>query len=188
MRTLMCLVFFLTSIFVKAQETPEPPQPPTHVHSNTEERSYSYNTSTNRGKRNSSSSISEKSTNTTYKFRASFDDELTIKVRSFLQKKLNELEITNSNKTSFWSNSKNNEEIFKCSLSEGYVRIYLDKEITPKGFQEKIQAIGNELTYIINGENMLESKKARKESAKRRLERAKREYERAKRDYEKGQL
>ncbi len=183
----MYLVFFLTTIFVKAQETPEPPQPPTEVHNTAEERSYSYNSSTNRSKRNSSSSISVKSTNTTYKFRASFNDEFTVDVRNFLQKKLSEMKFTNSNGTSFWSNLKNNEEVFKCRVSEGYVRIYVDKEMTSKDFQEKIQAIGNQLKYVINGENMRESKKARKESAKRRLDRAKREYERAQRNYDRTQ-
>ncbi|CAM1361110.1 hypothetical protein [Tenacibaculum xiamenense] len=187
MRTLMCLVFFLTSIFVKAQETPEPPQPPTHVHSNTEERSYSYNTSTNRGKRSSSSSISVKSTNTTYKFRASFNEELTMDVRNFLQKKFRDMKFTNTNGSSFWSILKNNEEVFKCKVSEGFVRIYADKEMTSKGFQEKVVRIGNELKYVINGESMLKSEQARKENAKRRLERAKREYERAKKNYERGQ-
>ncbi|SEC30404.1 hypothetical protein SAMN04489761_2626 [Tenacibaculum sp. MAR_2009_124] len=184
MKTLMCLVLFLTSIFMKAQETPEPPQPPTEVHSATEGRSYSYNTSTKRNKRNSSSSISVKSTNTIYKFRASFNNEVTADVRNFLQNKFKEMKFTNSNGTSFWSVLKNNEEAFKCRVSEGVVRIYVDKEMTSTGFQERIVAIGKELKYVINGESVRESEKARKESAKRRLERAKREYERAERNYE----
>ena len=185
MRNAMCLVFFLTIIMATAQKKKESAQSLTENYRSTDSMSYFSNSTSNKSKRNGSSSISVKNNKTMYKFRASFNDEITADVRGFLQKKFEDLKFSNTNQTTFWTIVKNKEEAFSCKLNEGYVRIYADKEMISKGFQEKLKAIGEELKYVINGEAMRGANDARKEVAKRRLAHAKREYERAKRYYEK---
>ncbi len=185
MRNAMCLVFFLAIIMATAQKKKESAQSLTENYGNTDSMSYFSNSTSNKSKCNGSSSILVKSNKTTYKFKASFNDEITADVRDFLQMKFKDLKFSNTNQTTFWTIVKNKEEAFSCKLSEGHVRIYADKEMISKGFQEKLKAIGEELKYVINGEAMKGANDARKEVAKRRLAHAKREYERAKRYYEK---
>lgn len=134
-----------------------------------------------------SSSISVKSTNSTYKFRASFDNDLTKRVRTFLQKELRNIKFTNTNNSSFWMQTKNNEKAFECKVREGLVRMYVDKELTSKKFQTEIKEIEEQLKHIINGTSIKITQKERKKEAKRKLEVAKRAYEKAKRDYERAQ-
>lgn len=185
MRNAMCLVFFLAIIMATAQKKKESAQSLTENYGNTDSMSYFSNSTSNKSKCSGSSSISVKSNKTTYKFKASFNDEITADVRDFLQMKFKDLKFSNINQTTFWTIVKNKEEAFSCKLSEGHVRIYADKEMISKGFQEKLKAIGEELKYVINGEAMKGANDARKEVAKRRLAHAKREYERAKHYYEK---
>lgn len=100
---------------------------------------------------NRSSSVSVKGTNSSYKFRAFFDEDLTKSVQKLLQKELKGKRFTDTNNSTFWSITKNNEKAFKCKVGKGYVRIFVDKEVMPKQFQNEVEKIGEDLRYIISG-------------------------------------
>ena len=174
--TFTITAIFLTAFTLSAQTTPTPPQTPT-THSVTNSTTYT-NSSNDYG--NSSSSISVKKTNSTYKFRASYSDDLTKNVSRYLQDNLKGMKFTSTNNTSFWGIVKNNEEAFKCKVSEGGIRISVDREITSEKFQNKIEKIVENLKYVVNNENPNEAKAKRVKEAEAALKMAKEAYERAK--------
>ena len=182
MKTLVALtitVIFLTAFTLNAQTIPTSPTPPatSTTHSVTNSTTYT-NSSGDYG--NSSSSISVKKTNLTYKFRASYNDDLTKNVSKYLQDNLEGMKFTSTNDATFWRIERNNEEAFKCKVSEGGIRISVDREITSEKFQNKIEKIVENLKYVVNNENPNEAKARRVKEAEAALKMAKEAYEKAK--------
>lgn len=185
MKTIVKLIsaaILLIAINVSSQTTPEPPTPPkTTSETKTSSSSHSY---TNGKKRRSrSSSFSVKSTNSTYKLRSTFHDDITTDVQHFLKGELENFEVTDTNNSTYWKIIKNDEEVFKCKVYEGGIRIFVDKTQTSKRFQKEIKEISKKLKYIINGDDVEVAVKREKEIAKREYEIAKRKYENAKKRY-----
>ncbi|WP_272151381.1 hypothetical protein [Tenacibaculum aiptasiae] len=173
--TLTITAIFLTAFTLSAQTPPTPPSPST-THSVTQSTTYT-NSSSNHS--SGSSSISVKKTNSTFKFRASYKDKLTNNVSRYLQDNLDGMKFTNTNNSTFWKIEKNDEEAFKCKVSEGGIRIFVDRELTSKKFQNKIEKIVENLKYIVNNEDPTKAKEKRVKEAEKALELAKEAYKRA---------
>lgn len=179
MKTLVAVTItaiFLTAFTLSAQTSPTPPTPPSTTHSVTQSTTY---TNSSNDYSSSSSSISVKKTNSTFKFRASYRDELTNNVSRYLQDNLKGMKCTNTNDSTFWMIEKNDDEAFKCKVSEGGIRIFVDRELTSKKFQNKIEKIVENLKYIVNNENPTKAKEKRVKEAEKALELAKEAYKRA---------
>ncbi|KAB1153945.1 hypothetical protein F7018_15785 [Tenacibaculum aiptasiae] len=176
--TVTITAIFLTAFTLSAQTPPTPPTPPSTstTYSVTQSTTYT-NSSSNHD--SGSSSISVKKTNSTFKFRASYRDKLTNNVSRYLQDNLDGMKFTNTNNLTFWKIEKNDEEAFKCKVSEGGVRIFVDRDLTSRKFQNKIEKIVENLKYIVNNEDPTKAKKKRVKEAEKALELAKEAYKRA---------
>lgn len=143
-----------------AQATPTPPSPPetpsptkitVNTNSKSETSSVTYSSDSGEA-HSSSSSISIKNNNSSYKFRASFDDALTDKVRNIIIDKLSKLKLTTANVSkSHWGLVGDNEDVFDCKLSEGFLRMYVDKDKTSRKLQNTIKNLGEDLREAISG-------------------------------------
>ncbi len=176
--TFTLVVFSLTSVV--AQTIPVTPTPPnssstTVSTSSTTSRSYSID---DNGKY-SSHSIAVKNHNSAYRFKARFDDALTQRVKNRLEKEFSGKSFSKSYDAYFWKIVKNDRNVFECKLDEGYLKMYVDKEMTSEKFQHKIEKLGEEIKYLISDENPEGVKKKALMKAERELERAKRTYDRA---------
>ena len=98
-----------------------------------------------------SSSVSVKSTNSSYKFRASFDEDLTDEVREYLKQNLKEYKL-NGNKKHSWYKGTNRNKTFTCTLHEGFIKIYVAKNENSEDFVEDVEHICESLKGIINGD------------------------------------
>ncbi|OSY87307.1 hypothetical protein WH52_11695 [Tenacibaculum holothuriorum] len=176
--TFTLVVFSLTSVV--AQTTPVTPTPPnssstTVSTSSTTSRSYSVD---DNGKY-SSHSIAVKNHNSAYRFRARFNDALTERVKNRLEKEFSGKNFSKPYNAYFWKIEKNDKNVFECKLDEGRLKMYVDKEMTSEKFQLRIEKLGEEIKYLISGENPEENKKKALLNAERNLERAKKAYDRA---------
>lgn len=176
--SIVCIIFALTSVI--SQTVPVPPTPPnsnstTVSTSSTTSSSYSIDDDGNY----SSHSIAVKNHNSTYRFRARFNDALTKRIKNRLTKEFSDRNFSKSYNAYFWRIVKNDKNVFECKLDEGSLKIYVDKEMTSEKFQQRIEELGEELKYLISGEKPEDAKKQALLEAERRLKHAERAYERA---------
>ena len=175
-----CLLFIMalfSTLSLNAQTTPEPPTPPSMSRSTS---SYSIEVDTDDEQHNSSVSISI--SDDSYKLRASYQKSKNEGVKAMLLNQLGKDNLRISGNTYLWTNSKNGDEIFECKLTKGHLRMYVDTEVAPKGFIEKINKLGKDLKYYISGTDAKKESERAEAKAKRELERAERELARAKRE------
>lgn len=176
----MLILALFASFSIAAQDTPEPPTPPkTELKSKT---SYSISVDDDSNETHNSS-VSISVSDDSYKFRASYHDSKNTGVKALLLNKLGEKYLTKRGDIYLWAN----EEIFECKLSNGSLRIHVDREIASEAFLQKIKTLGNELKYFISGTSKKDEEAKTAERAKRELEHAEREVARAKRELAKAE-
>lgn len=174
----LAIVFaFLSVGSLNAQSTPEPPTPPKITKSSGTSYSISIDDDDDE---TSNSSVSISISDATYKFRASFHKSKNDGVKAMLLKTLGKSNLKINGNTYVWSDSKSGDELFECKLTKGHLRMYLDTEVTSKGFLDKINALGNDLKYYISGTDPKKEAAKKAERAQRDLERAQKDLERAK--------
>ncbi len=179
MRKLIIILVISIAIIGNAysQSTPETPEPP----KTTKGISYSLNFDSDDD--NYNSSIYIKRNDNVYKFNAKFDKSKTNTVKDLLLNKLDKRELTIDGDTYLWKKMSEGEEVFRCKLTNGRLKIFVDKEYLSKKFSYMIDEFGTVLKDAISGED---SKKESMKRAKRDLEKAERDLERAKRDLERA--
>lgn len=150
-----CVMFISEKGF--SQSIPVPPvTPTTNTVSVSSHTSNSY-TSNQKGERDSHT-IAVKNHNSIYRFKARFNDALTESIKKRLIKEFFEDNFLKSYDAYFWKIEKNDRNVFECKLLEGQVKMYVDKNMTSKEFQQKIEKLGEDLKYIISGETPKEVK------------------------------
>lgn len=175
----ICLTVIGSACSQSAPPPPETPEPPTTK--STKGISYSLTFDTDDASDNSSVYI--KRNDNVYKFNAKFDERKTNAIKDLLLSKLNKRELTIDGDTYLWKRMNDGEEVFRCKLTDGRLKIFVDKEYVSQKFNDMIDAFGVVLKDAISGED---SEKENMERAKRDLEKAERDLERAKRDLEKA--
>jgi len=177
--SIVTITVLLFSILIASAQTPPiTPTPPNTTHTSTSTSS-SYSITFDTDDDSSNSSISIKDNDDVYRFRASFNKNKTSSIRKMLLDKFGKKNLRISDKTYYWSRNKNGEEVFECKLSNGRLRIFVDKEYASGKFYKMIGEFGDEIKDKISGSN---SKKDKEIRAERELERAQRDLDRAKRD------
>jgi len=187
MKNLILVLTFVFSFGILAQTTPRTPKTPkNHTTSNTtSSASYSIHIDDD-DDFTRSSSVSVKNSDNSYKFRASFHNSKTEKAKKLIIDKLGKENLKIKGNTYTWRRKGKGDTVFECTLSKGYIRIYLSKDDVSTGFYHKIDALGEELKYAISGANSKTNAKRDSDRAKRDLERAQRDLERAQRDLERA--
>ncbi|GAB5563457.1 MAG: hypothetical protein Wins2KO_05200 [Winogradskyella sp.] len=181
----IAFIFALFStLSLSAQTTPEPPQTPNPPQTSSSE-TRSVATSKNM-EGNSSSSISVATTNESYKFRARYNKSKTEGVKTMLLENLGKDNLKVTGSTFTWTVKSTGGEVFKCRLSKGQLRIFVDKLEASEDFVNKISELGNDIKHYVSGTSALEESKKAKAKAERELERAERELARAKREVERA--
>lgn len=176
----LVIVYTFLSVFsLHAQTTPEPPTPPKTT--TTSGTSYSISVD-NDDDETSNSSVSISISDDTYKFRASFHNSKNDGVKIMLLKQLGKSNLKVNGNTYLWSDSQSGDDVFECKFTKGHLRMYVDTEVTSKGFFDKIQNLGNDLKYYISGTDRKKEEAKKAERAQRELEKAQRELERAQRE------
>ncbi len=170
-------LFNLINTFGQAPATPIPPSTSHTSRSSSSTYSFTYDTD----ERDTNSSISIKNNNDIYRFKASFNKKRTDAVKKMLLHHLGKKNLKITEKTYVWTKNKSGEEIFECKLTNGRLRMFVDKEYATGKFYADIQELGVNLKDKISGSN---SKKLDTRRVERELERAKRELARAKRNLE----
>jgi len=183
MKNLILVVTLAFSINSIAQSTPEPPEPP----QTSNNHKVSTNTSIHIDKDIShSSSVSVTKSDKLYKFKASFKKSITEEIKKLIIDKLGKENQVLKNNTYLWNRILNNEEVFTCKLKKGNVRIYIEKDGVSSSLYRKVEALGEELKYVISDSGHRKSARKDAEHAKRDLERAKKDLERAKKEVERS--
>ena len=181
--TTILVLFIATKVVAQTPPTtPKTPETSTVTSSTESISSYSGDDS----EEYSSSSVSVKSTNSLYKFRASFADKKTANIKQRIQKELSKMKNITTTNSNRWSYFKNDEKVFECKLSEGHLRLFLDKELSSKKMETKIIALGEELKHFISNGSSAKVTKTNLDHAKRELERAEKAYKRAQQNYKKA--
>ena len=134
-----------------------------------------------------SSSISVTKSDDSYKFRASFHNSKTEKIKKAILDKLGKENLTVKGNTYQWNKYNDGDEVFECKLTKGRVRMYLNKDDVSNGFYNKIDDLGQEIKYLISGKSPNVRIQNNADRAKRELERAQRDLERAKRELERAE-
>lgn len=182
MKNLTINVLFIILIFVSvtvfSQNTPVPPPTPNSSSVSISSSSTHSYTIDDDG-RYKSHSVSVKNHNSVYRFKASFNKVLTEGIKTRLVKEFYDKKISKSTKGSFWKIEKNDEKVFECKLDKGHLKMYLDKNRTSKKFQNKIEKLGEEIKYMISGDNNKEAAKRALLNAQANVNRAKKAYERS---------
>jgi len=158
-----------------------PPTPPSTHTTTSSSSSYSFTYDTD--EKDSNSSISIKNNNDVYRFKASFNKSKTSSIKKMLLNHLGKKGLKITGKTYVWIKNNDGEEIFECKLTNGRLRVFVDKEYVSDKFYKEIEELGATLKDEISGHD---SKAEAKERAEKALARAKKELERAKRDLERA--
>ncbi len=181
------------------QTHPTPPKPPKATSSSTSTTTVSSNSYHTDDDGNVS--ISVKESDTSFKFRATFDDEKTSGVKKIVKPELGQKGLKISGDKYTWTTYKDGDKVFECNLYDGYIKIYVDREGVSKNFYESIKDLSDRLNEKIgggshsyshhsDGHSTLSSsysshnKKMNAKRAEERVERLKIELERAKKDLE----
>ena len=133
-----------------------------------------------------SSLVSISNSNESYKFRARFDKSKTDDVKKILLAKLSNKDSRISKKKHLWVENIGGDDVFKCELTKGKVKISLDKDDVSTSYYNKIRALGNELKALIYGTSSKEDSTYAVKRAEKKLKRAKRNLDRAKKELEKA--
>jgi len=182
---LMLVMALLSTFSLDAQTVPDPPKPPKTTSISNSTSSHSIKIDTDNDQHNNSS-VSISISDDSYRFKASYDKSKNEGVKAILLDELGEKNLTVTGNTYLWSDRQNGDERFKCKLTKGNLRIYLDKEAASKGFTEKIKKLGVDLKYYISGTSAKKENEKAVDKAKLELERAERELARAKREAERA--
>ncbi len=184
MKNLILAFTLIFSFGILAQSTPRVPETPKTTSKNSISYSVHIDDDDDVSK---NSSISVKKSDNSYKFRASFHNSKTEKLKKLIIDRLGKENLKIIGNSYTWYKNGTEDEIFECTLSKGHIRIYLSKDDVSTGFYRKIDALGEELKYAISGSNSKTHKKRDSERAQRDIERAQRDVERAQRDLERAQ-
>lgn len=160
-----------------AQSTPKPPKTPSTGTSYSISFDYDDDERSNR-------SVSIKKSENVYKLNARFGKHRTEEIKKILLKELGRKTMKISGKTYSWVKYNQGEEVFECKLSQGRLRLFVDKEYAPERMIEEMVIFGDILKDAITGSD---SKKEAEEDVKRAKEdikRAQKDLERAKRQLE----
>ena len=104
----------------------------------------------------------------------------TLKVKEVLLNRLGRENLNINGNKYEWTKEKNDDEVFECRLTNGRLRVFVNKEEVPNSFSKKIENLGKELKVVIAGNQTLKHKQRELERAQRELDRAKRNLERIK--------
>lgn len=170
-------VFIVTNAC--SQSTPKPPKTPSTSSSTSYSIDFDYD-----GDKESNSSVSIKKNGNVYKLSARFGKHMTNDIKKTLLKELGRKGLKVTGKTSTWTKYNEGEESFECKLSDGRLRLYVDKQYAPGKLIEEMSVLGTIIKDQISG---TDSKKQAKEDVKRAQEdirRAQRDLERAKQKLE----
>lgn len=161
-----------------AQSTPKPPK--THSTSSTSSStSYSIDFDYDSDKE-SNSSVSIKRNENVYKLSARFGKHRTDEIRKIILKELGREGLKVTGKTYRWVKHNQGEEVFECKLSEGRLRLFVDKEYAPERMVEAMSGFG---TILKDKISRTDSKKQAEDDIKRAqedLKRAQRDLDKAK--------
>jgi len=175
----LLIVFAITAFAQTPSEPPKTQSASSHSESKSA-TSYSMSVSdSDNAKENMS--VSTSNSDDSYKFRARFSKLKTAKVKAVLLDRLGKTSLKAKGGKYEWIKIKNGDEVFECKLTNGRVRIFVNKEEVSSPFLKEIEALGKELRIVIAGEQSKKHKERELERAQRDLVRAKQNLERAKR-------
>ncbi|MBL4606194.1 MAG: hypothetical protein JKY02_11190 [Flavobacteriaceae bacterium] len=174
--TLVLGLFIIGNTY--AQSTPKPPKTPSTGTSYSISFDYDDDKSSN-------SSVSIKKNENVYKLSARFGKHRTEEIRRIVLKKLRRSGLTVSGKTYTWIKHNQGEEVFECKLSQGRLRLFVDKEYASERMIETMSAFGAVLKDAISGSDSKKEAEKDVKRAKKDLKRAKDALKKALREVEK---
>ena len=89
-----------------------------------------------------------------------------------------------SGKTYSWLKYNQGEEVFECKLSQGRLRLFVDKEYAPEKMIEDMVVFGGILKDAISGSDSKKQAEEDVKRAKEEIKRAQKDLERAKKQLE----
>lgn len=184
--TLLTGVFCVLSL--RAQEAPKPPLTPK---STSEVKSYSIRISDDSDGEDENTSVTITQSDDVYKFRASFSDKKNDELKTVLIERLGNTYLINKGDKYEWKKrTDDGDESFECKLTDGKLKIFVDKNAEEDLFFVKVMEIGEELNQIISGdhgERDMEQIQRDLSRAKEDIKRAEQEIQHAQREVERAQ-
>ena len=174
--TTIVLALFIVGI-TYAQTTPKPPKTPSTGTSYSISFDYDDDKGSNR-------SVSIKKSENVYKLNARFGKHRTDEIKKMLVKELGKKTMKTSGRTYSWVKYNQGEEVFECKLSQGRLRLFVDKEYAPEKMIEEVVVFGDILKDAISGSDSKEQAEEDIRRAKEDIKRAQKDLERAKRQLE----
>ncbi|MDR6300990.1 hypothetical protein [Mesonia maritima] len=147
---MLTTVFFMLSLFVSAQKTPQTPQPPTSVTTSSTSSHYNHNVSGSKTG-DSNLSISVSNSNTDYKFSASYSESYDKQVKEILINEFGKESIQKRDSWFSWIFSPGNDEVYSIELSSGKLKMKLDKTQADHQLEEKFTHTGQKIKNLLSG-------------------------------------
>ncbi|NER14933.1 hypothetical protein GWK08_15865 [Leptobacterium flavescens] len=143
-KILIAVAFLAGSLITQAQTS-------VSTSSSSNKSSVSVSISDNNGQSRSSTSISVSSDNDSYHLTARFDKHKTEKVKSFLMDELGTKNHSAKGSSHEWEKEENNELLYLIRLSNGRLKIFLDKELASESTIRLFEGMGEEVSELISG-------------------------------------
>lgn len=177
------IITFVLGLFIVtnacSQSTPKPPKTPSTSTSTSYSIEFDYD-----DEKGSNSSVSIKKNENVYKLSARFGKHMTDDIKKTLMKELGKKELKVKGKTSTWTKYNQGEEVFECKLSQGRLRLYVDKEYASEKLIEEMGVLGTLLKDQISGTDSKKQAKEDVKTAQEDIRRAQQDLERAKKQLE----
>jgi len=180
------MMVLLIATGLQAQKTPKRPKTPKvhkSEHSDETSSSYSYSISTSEDdgqNKGTNVSVSISNSEDSYTFRSKFPSDKLKEIRHVLTKEMSSKNHTVYKGRDSWNSDSNGEEVYKVSLSNGKLSMYLDKDIASASLIEKFETLGVTIRTVIVGKENEERREA--ERLQREADRIRRDAERMQRE------
>jgi hypothetical protein len=103
------------------------------------------------GEVKSHSSVSINNTDTFYSLNADFDKNKTTQVKNLLADNLDKKYMISNGSTVKWIKEQDGETVYSFVLSNGKLRVSIDKELMSEAAFEKFRALGEKISKTISG-------------------------------------
>jgi hypothetical protein len=103
------------------------------------------------GEVKSHSSVSINNTDTFYSLNADFDKNKTTQVKNLLADNLDKKHMISNGSTVKWIKEQDGETVYSFVLSNGKLRVSIDKELMSEAAFEKFKALGEKISKTISG-------------------------------------
>jgi hypothetical protein len=103
------------------------------------------------GEIKSHSSVSINNTDTFYSLNADFDKNKTTQVKNLLADNLDKKHMISNGSTVKWIKEQDGETVYSYVLSNGKLRVSIDKELMSEAAFEKFKALGEKISKTISG-------------------------------------